>query len=248
MSTLGTPDAQNVLGQLREEVIATIDDEIDGNLIDRWINRVIEQLSGVREFSFFFQRADATLGAADSTGIRILPLPADLKKLFLVLTKDSVITQDTSAATKAIFEQGKHFDLFWNLTRKAFDARFFPLSGANINDPVPATTTIAMEIEYYILPSRLLLDGSQTRIPVWFTDVIIQGVLMKCYKKLGDLQEYVLTEREFNKLVRQMNDDDAREPALPGQMAPNRNQTQEEYGNYLDAQKYAFETFYQRFS
>jgi len=254
MATVSQPDDPNVLGQLREEVLATIDEEIDEQLIDRWINRALEYLSGRKEWSFFFQKVKGVIGAADSRGFRTLPLPTDMKKLFSVETFVDLLVSGSSGNTRTPgtieFQQGPDFDLFWNASRKAFDAIFHPLV---VNDQtsqqqiIDASAPVDADIFYYISPSRLLQDDDQTRWPVWFIDTVIQMVLVKCYKKLGDLVEMRVTMQDIEKTIKEQIDDDAREPSLPSQMRPNKNQSQDEYDGYLDSQKFNFQTNYQRY-
>ena len=241
MATLGNPPAQNTLGQIRDEVQAEIDFEVNGNLIDRWINREIESLTTKREFSHFFKRSTAILGTQDpDTGISILPLPADLKKVFSISTKDQNFTEDTTNQQRELFRQGYHYELFWNVTRGAWDGQFKVGS-------VGSTNTTLMDIDYYLKSARLLGDDDITRIAEFYSNVIALGVLKRCYRKLGDMTEYEITAKEYKTELQSMIDDDAREQDLPEQMSPSRRQGADEYTDYLDLQKHVNQTFWQNF-
>lgn len=228
----------NSLGDLRAFVQAEIDNEISANLIDLYINVEIQYLTTRREFNNLFKRDTATLLAKNASGISILELPTDLKKIFSITSKDQNLTQDSNAQAIQEFKQGYHYELFWNETRKAFDAHF---------DTVGNTTNLTVQIDYYVQAARLLGDSNFTRIAVFYTNVILLGVLKRCYRKLGDLNEWELTDRDYKEALQAMIDDDAREHDLPQQMSPSRRQGREEYEGAQNNLKYNDTTFYQNY-
>jgi hypothetical protein len=228
----------NSLGELRSVIQAEIDNEISARLIDVYVNLEIQYLSTRREFNHFFKRTTGTLKAKNPDGVSILELPDDLKKTFSITSRDQNLTGDTAAQAIQEFRQGYHYELFWNETRKAFDAHF---------DTVQNTTDLTVQIDYYVMGSRLLNDSEFTRIATFYTNVIILGVLKRCYRKLGDLNEWELTDRDYKEAVQAMIDDDAREHDLPQVMSPSRHQGREEYERELDKQKYVESTFWQRY-
>jgi len=240
MATPGTPQDPNTLGELREEIDLELDGEVNTDLIDRWINREVERLSTKREFGHFLKvDKTLTLGVQDADGISILELPTDLKKVFSILTKDATITADGTGVTTQLFRRGYHYEMFWNATRKAWDAHF---------DSVGNDGVITMQATYFQLAGRMLQDSDITLIAKYYSNVILTGVLMKGYRKLGDLTEYQIVKQEHKELIDEMIDDDARDHDSPEQMGPSRQQGGDEYAAYLANQQYVRDTFWQRYN
>jgi len=227
---MSTPD-QNTLGQMVEEIFDTVDGEVEDKLIRRWINRVIEDIETKREWNFLIKKTTGTVPAAASDGTATLDLPSDFRKFVrnAIQTNNEDITGTEDEKQFTTFFNTQQYDLIWNPTNLIWQAVFKGRSN---------TSPFSVNMTYYAEPLRLLEDSSQTRIPKYFVNLIIDGVLMKCYKKLGDLQEYILTERSYKTNLQDMIDHDARNMDDQLQMEPNRGQTTDDYGNYYEDQRF----------
>jgi len=211
---MAAPDAQNALVQMRDEVLDTIDHEITPSLIERWLNREIERLAIKKEWTFFWVKTSLT--TVDNSGVITLELPASVKKVSELFTG--------SELERVSYFEGKNYDSSWNATRGAWDLLFYKGSAG-----------IVFNLKYYARPSRLLEEETVTRFPEYYVSCIIDGVLVRAYEKLDDLQESQSAMLRYRSQVKDAIDEDARSGNLPSQMSPNQGMTQKGYNqNFAD--------------
>jgi hypothetical protein len=235
MAVLTTPPAMSTLGEIVRMVRADTDGEIKDQLLKDWINAELGSISTKREWNFFYRLGSVTLPAADAAGLAVLTLPAHLKKLIRIRTNNSNFTNDASGMLWVEFEQGRHYDLSYSATTGLWTATFSNLGNS---------FTIDMAVEYYMEPTRLVAEDDDTAVPLRFVNVVVLAVSRRAKRKLMDIQESVLDERQYKEELQSMIDDDAREHDLPKQMQPSRNQSRDEYASYYDDERLGEPLYY----
>jgi hypothetical protein len=224
-----------MLGEILRIVRADTDGEIKDQLLKDWINIELGSISSRREWNFFYKLGTATLSVMDADSNSTLVLPAHLKKLISIKTNNQNLTFDTTQMTWIEFEQGRHYDLSYDATMGLWTATFRGFGN---------TATIDMAIEYYMEPTRLVKEDDDTAVPLRFINVVVLAVTRRAKRKLMDIQESVLDDKQYKEDLQSMIDDDAREHDRPKQMQPSRNQSRDEYQDYYNDQRMGDPLYY----
>jgi hypothetical protein len=229
--------------EVRDSVLAELDNQITQALVTMWINQEMRTLCTKREWNFFIAETAGSVGVADANGESTLNLPVGTKKLIEIYTRAPDITGDASAATKVTFTQGRHYRLIYDTTAGYYKAIFFNLGN---------TSAQSVVISFFCNPIDMTGTSDTIRMPMRFANVLSLATLRRCYRKLGDIQESILSDRQFKEELQSMIDDDAREHDLTKTLLPNRGQSREEYQEYLNDQRlgepYRTEPYYARYS
>lgn len=232
---LSNPLPMTSLGEIADSVLDEVDNEISRKAAIRLINQELGSICTKREWNFFYQTTTGTLLPMDiTTGKSTLVLPSHIKKVFriYVVSSEPQIGMEVYSSNpqynETEYEQGTHYDLFYNETTLLWSAVF-----KNFGN----TANVTCGIDYYLEPLRLYADDDRTKVPERFANVIVLAVLRRAKLKLMDVNEAVLHDRQFKEELQSMIDDDAREHDLPKQMKPNRSQSRDEYNQYFKDQR-----------